>query len=129
MPPLTASVMGKVGETLGLPEGTIEKFEMETCNISTIHPEKEGKEANQDFPVLVFSPGFAGTRLIYGAFARSLASLGYIVITVDHPYEAYIVEFPDGTVAYPSSDEEVTILQLEVSLPLIVANTAHGPIC
>ena len=115
MPPLTASVMGQVGESLGLPAGILEEFDMEFCDPETIPTQHNNHKTAKKFPVLMYSPGFAGSRFIYGALARSLSSLGYVVLTVDHPYEAYVVEFPDGTIAYPSSDEEITIPQFEVS--------------
>ncbi|KAM5344502.1 hypothetical protein ACJ41O_013038 [Fusarium nematophilum] len=116
MPPLTASVFGKVGESMGLPQGVLENFEMEFCDISTVNLDGSHR-ARMEFPVAVFSPGFRGTRLLYGALARSLASLGYIVMTLDHTYETFVVEFPDGSVEYatnPSSNETVTLSQLEV---------------
>jgi hypothetical protein len=34
---------------------------------------------------------------MYNAMAMTLASHGYIVLTVDHSYDAAIIEFPDGT--------------------------------
>ncbi|KAK4158121.1 hypothetical protein C8A00DRAFT_11081 [Chaetomidium leptoderma] len=120
MPPLTASVFGQVGESLGLPQGTIEEFEMEFCDISTVNLDvSHGERKNlREFPVAVFSPGYGGTRLLYGALARSVASLGYIVMTVDHTYEAAVVEFFDGSAAYaqPSaaSDPTLTLRELEV---------------
>ncbi|KAM0418769.1 hypothetical protein ACHAPT_012279 [Fusarium lateritium] len=118
MPPLTASVFGKVGESLGLPLGMIEKFEIEFCNISTVNLDVGHRERNKTFPVALFSPGYGGTRLVYGALARSVTSLGYIVITIDHTYEAAVVEFSDGSVAYaqPSgaSNQSLTLRELEV---------------
>jgi predicted dienelactone hydrolase len=98
MPALTASVFGQVGESLGVPQEMLSQFEMEFCDISTI--KLDVKVEKKEFPVAVFSPGLGGTRFVYGALARSLASLGYIVITVDHTYDALVVEFPDGSVAY-----------------------------
>jgi len=98
MPALTASVFARLGESLGLPQELVGMFEMEFCDITTVKLDVDAKK--REFPVAVFSPGFGGTRLVYGALARSLASLGYIVITVDHTYEALVVEFPDGSVAY-----------------------------
>ena len=119
MPPLTASVFGQVGETLGLPQGVIDKFEMEFCDISTVNADVSFGETKNEFPVAVFSPGYGGTRLVYGTMARSVASLGYIVITVDHTHEASVVEFPDGSAAYaqtpPVTNMSLTLQQLEVS--------------
>ena len=52
--------------------------------------------ASTEFPVLVFSPGYGVSRLLYTAAAEDLASLGYIVILVDHPIDASFIEYPDG---------------------------------
>jgi dienelactone hydrolase len=49
------------------------------------------------FPIVIFSPGLGISRLVYSGIAQSLASQGYAVVTVDHPYDAAIVEYPDGT--------------------------------
>ena len=111
MPALTASVFGELGTSLGIPNGTIESFEMEFCNISTIKSSKSKKE----FPVTIFSPGAQGTRLVYGAMARSFASLGYIVFTIDHTYETLVVEFPDGSAAYHTTNDTPDLVMLEVS--------------
>jgi predicted dienelactone hydrolase len=113
MPPLTASVFGKEGEYLGIPQGTLESFEMEFCDISTVNP--KGHRSKKQFPVAVFSPGARGTRLMYGAMARSLASLGYVILTLDQPYETYVVEFPDGSAVYALTDEPGVLPKLEVS--------------
>nr|POE86661.1 putative 1-alkyl-2-acetylglycerophosphocholine esterase [Quercus suber]POE87636.1 putative 1-alkyl-2-acetylglycerophosphocholine esterase [Quercus suber] len=97
MPALTAAAYDPWGESLGIPQGTLAKFQMQLCNISTVKPDVDHRK--KDFPVVVLSPGLGGTRLIYSAVARSLASLGYIVFTVDPTHEATVVEFLDGSVA------------------------------
>ncbi|RGP79423.1 platelet-activating factor acetylhydrolase [Fusarium longipes] len=102
MPSLTASVFGELGATLGLPQGTIESFNMEFCDISTIKP-METHRRGREFPVAIFSPGAQGSRFVYGGMARSLASLGYLVFTLDHTYETLVVEFPDGSAAYETT--------------------------
>ena len=98
MPNLTATVFGKAGEALGLPADFIGEFQIEFCDIYSI--DRECSVQEKEFPIVVFSPGFQGTRFMYAALARSLASLGYIVINVDHTYETFVVEFPDGTAEY-----------------------------
>ncbi|RSL42998.1 hypothetical protein CEP54_015260 [Fusarium duplospermum] len=114
MPPLTASVFETVGESLGLPQGLLGDFEMEFCDIETLNLDGVYEERKK-FPVAVFSPGFQGTRFVYGALARSLASLGYIVVTLDHTYETSVVEFPDGSAAYSNlGNETLTLKHLEV---------------
>jgi len=47
-------------------------------------------------PVVVFTHGFTGTFTDYTFIFEDLASRGYVVASVDHTYEATVVEFPDG---------------------------------
>lgn len=53
-----------------------------------------------DFPILLFSPGYTGPRLLYNVIASAIASEGFIVITIDHPHDASIVTYPDGHAVY-----------------------------
>ncbi|WP_116810179.1 alpha/beta hydrolase family protein [Steroidobacter cummioxidans] len=56
-------------------------------------------DAQQRFPVLIFSHGnslYAGQN---GLLMEHLASHGYVVFAIDHPYQASAVRFPDGRVA------------------------------
>lgn len=46
-------------------------------------------------PLLIFSPGLGITRANYTAFAEELASHGYVVAVIDHPYGGFTV-LPDG---------------------------------
>jgi dienelactone hydrolase len=50
-------------------------------------------------PLLVFSPGNQTNVSFYAALAEDLASRGYLVVGVDHPYQVAAVLLPDGTVA------------------------------
>jgi dienelactone hydrolase len=47
-------------------------------------------------PMVVFSHGYTGTFTDYTYIFEDLASRGYVVVSVDHTYEATAVEFPDG---------------------------------
>lgn len=118
MPMLTARVFGQMGEQLGIPQGTLERFEMDFCDLSTIALDVDAGAEKKQYPVAIFSPGYGGTRLVYGAMARSLASLGYIVFTLDHTYEASVVQFPDGSDEYSTDlglgNMTTTLEQLEV---------------
>ncbi|KAI2627908.1 hypothetical protein GGS26DRAFT_123005 [Hypomontagnella submonticulosa] len=49
-------------------------------------------------PVMLFSHGFGFTRGLYTALLQDLASCGWVVAAVDHPYDAGMVEYPDGRV-------------------------------
>ena len=47
-------------------------------------------------PVVVFTHGYTGTFTDYTFLFEDLASRGYIVVSVNHTYEATATEFPDG---------------------------------
>ncbi|MFD3513510.1 alpha/beta fold hydrolase [Streptomyces sp. NPDC058657] len=47
-------------------------------------------------PVLIHSPGGGDPRALGSSLAVDLASYGWTVVTVDHPGEAVVVEFPDA---------------------------------
>lgn len=106
MPPATAAVYDQMYAPLGIPNGTFSSFELSTCAFSR----KDRSRKPKSFPLIVFSPGLGNSRLMYGAMAQSLASYGFVVITMDHPYDAAIVEYPDKTVALAvdiESDEQI----------------------
>ena len=50
------------------------------------------------FPVVLFSPGLGGVRGQNTYWATELASLGYVVVALDHPYDSAAVVLADGTV-------------------------------
>lgn len=49
-------------------------------------------------PVVLYSPGLGDPRTLGTTFAEDLASRGYVVVTIDHTYDASEVEFPGGRV-------------------------------
>lgn len=49
-------------------------------------------------PVLLHSPGHVADRTFNTLLIEELASWGYVVAAVDHPYDSGEVEFPDGRV-------------------------------
>lgn len=49
-------------------------------------------------PVLVFSHGLGSRRAHYSILAEGLASHGFLVAAIDHPFAAEAVAFPDGRV-------------------------------
>ena len=81
-------------DSLGLPKGVFGSLELSFCRSQSQHA---GLAEDVAFPIVIFSPGLGNSRLIYSGIAQSLASQGYAVVTVDHPYDASIVEYPDGT--------------------------------
>jgi dienelactone hydrolase len=57
------------------------------------------KADNCAWPVVIFSPGYGASRAFYTSLIAGLASEGFVVLALDHPYEAAIVELSDGRIA------------------------------
>jgi hypothetical protein len=81
---------------LGIPGHLMRGYELEFCKLAQ---EAEKTDASS-YPIVIYSPGFSASRLLAAAQVQSLAAQGNIVITVDHPYEATVVEFPNGDIVY-----------------------------
>lgn len=58
--------------------------------------------------IILFSPSLGASRKVYTTLVEDLASHGYIVISIDHPYDADIVELSDGTVILSAVPEDPT---------------------
>lgn len=92
MPDTTANFYDQQLGALGIPNNTFSSLQLTNCKVRDDHSLK-----NKKFPVVLFSPGLGNSRLIYNAMAQEMASKGNIVVSIDHPYDADIVEFPDGS--------------------------------
>jgi len=51
------------------------------------------------YPVLIFSPGASMSGFFYTAIIEDLASRGFIVVAIDHPFESQAVVFPNNRIA------------------------------
>ena len=60
--------------------------------------------SDSPFPVLVFSHGTATLLGTYSALLEELASHGYVVVGITHPYNALVTTFSDGRII-PASPE------------------------
>ncbi|CAO2650042.1 Nn.00g013340.m01.CDS01 [Neocucurbitaria sp. VM-36] len=78
------------------PTGTFSQFYLKVCT-STGHRDSG---CEKEFPIALFSPGLNTTRLFYSAMAQEVASHGFTVFTIDHPYDTDVVVFPDGDVIF-----------------------------
>ncbi|KAK9420130.1 hypothetical protein SUNI508_06658 [Seiridium unicorne] len=117
MTPLVAGDYDILAGSVGLPNTTFASLTMQLCDVprhafcSRVHSDQY-ETAKTPRPLVLFSPGFGQSRLLYGAMARSLASEGYIVVTVNHPYDATVIEFTDGSfvrAANISTDDETAL--------------------
>ncbi|KAK8029687.1 hypothetical protein PG993_010978 [Apiospora rasikravindrae] len=120
MTPLVAADYGLLATSIGLPNSTFASFEVNTTHVLAGRRCSNGDRINSQvqtprLPLVIFSPGFGQSRLLYGIMARSMASEGYAVVTIDHPYDASIVEFPDGSFvrnANISTDDDAALEQV-----------------
>lgn len=96
MPNVTASAEDEILGDYGWPKGLLTRFALDVCK------EKDPVEAT-NWPVALFSGGLNTSRLFYSHLAQEIASYGFTVITLDHPYDTDVVEFPNGDVIFGGS--------------------------
>ncbi|HWW71486.1 MAG TPA: dienelactone hydrolase family protein [Duganella sp.] len=53
------------------------------------------------WPVVLFSPGYGASRAFYTGLVSDLASRGFVVLAVDHPFEAAVTKLADGRIVTP----------------------------
>ncbi|KAJ4355938.1 uncharacterized protein N0V89_003963 [Didymosphaeria variabile] len=93
MPPVTARFEDNKFAAYGLPNGTFRSLGLQTCTSNLVpKPCSSGS-----LPLVVFSGALATSRTLYHSMLQSVAAAGYLVVSIDHPYDADIVEFPNGT--------------------------------
>lgn len=102
MTPATAKVESTI--YTGYPADLWSRFRLQLCQASGVSSGREWRDwsghshHHQHRPVVVFEPGGGTSRLFYSLLPQELASHGFTVITIDHPYESDVVEFADGSI-------------------------------
>ena len=56
-------------------------------------------KSDQLMPVVIFSHGITGTRHLHQAMYEFLVSRGFIIVALDHSFDANLTIFPDGHLA------------------------------
>ncbi|WP_241566122.1 alpha/beta hydrolase family protein [Prescottella agglutinans] len=82
--------------------------------------------ADRSLPVVLFSPGAAVPRILGTGEAEDLASRGYVVVSIDHTFDAQAVEFPGGRIVEgtaPPEDSAQSAQWLRTSLDARIADT------
>lgn len=105
MTPAVAKLYGQKAQSMGLSNETFAAFKYSVC---TPADTLKGRGSKKRFPLIIFSPGAGNSRLLYSNMARSFASFGNVVVLIDHPYDADIVEFPDGKTIMTGNIPETT---------------------
>jgi pimeloyl-ACP methyl ester carboxylesterase len=104
MPPTTAAIEDQFYGQYGLPNGTFEILKLSLCK-------ETARMAGRipSFPVVLFSPGLGNSRLLYSALAQSIASFGYVVVSIDHSVKtrAQDISFVIDQLSLPSIVESL----------------------
>ncbi|KAH0354131.1 alpha/beta-hydrolase, partial [Aureobasidium melanogenum] len=114
MPKLTADYNAVIySQLLGatIPNATLGQLQLKVCNSTC----GDRKFNHRTWPLTLFSPGLGASRQLYNAMAEQLAAIGYIVVTIDTPLQADIIEYPDGS--FLLAPGIGTKAQLEAALP------------
>lgn len=81
---------------LELPSFTLDHLQYARANA---YQDAHLNSKDAPYPLLLFSHGWGGFRAQNTHQMEELASHGYIVAAVEHPYSAAITVFPDGSIA------------------------------
>lgn len=65
----------------------------------------EVSSAQTSYPLILANPGFGSSRFLHTSQAENLASHGYIVAVIDHTYNTFATEFPDGRITTISTND------------------------
>ena len=98
--------------------------------MSNSYREAPINETYSEYPIVVISHGWRGFKNLHTDLAEELASLGYIVVGIDHTYGSVATVFSDDEIAYLNldalPDRETTSNFLEYANTLV--NTYAGDI-
>lgn len=72
--------------------------EYQSLIVTNSHIDAPVAESKSPFPLVLFNPGWGSRRTSDTFLTEDLASHGYVVASIDHPYNAERVAFPDGHV-------------------------------
>lgn len=91
------------------------EFFLDHANLTNTHAYYNAPlaSAQRAYPVIVYSHGWNGFRADSAHQMANLASHGFVVVAIDHPYGSMVTVFEDGTVALnnPQALDDRTTLQ------------------
>ena len=90
--------------------GVFDELYFESCSSAS------GETPADHFPLLVLEPAVQTSRFLYNQLARQLSANGAYVVTIDHPYDAPIVEFPGSDAI--ESNETIKLDAFSVNRPV-----------
>jgi len=100
---------------VGIAPGTAESLLSQAYEGAHLHPSRD-----EHHLVLLFSPGYGDSRIDYTAALSNLASNGYLVIGVDHPYDTNFIAYPDGSTTVKTVDTLNNLTQITETVDIRV---------
>lgn len=88
---------------------------------------KEGlqlSDAEQSYPVILFSHGAGTTMEVHTSQCEDLASHGYIVLAIDHTYVSAATVFPDRVVSHKEATTNFNVVEPAEPITQIMADDA-----
>lgn len=95
-------ILSDMAENYGLPGFTFQHLKHVS---SHSYVGAEVSTALSSYPLIIANPGFDSSRFLLTSQAEDLASHGYIVAAIDHTYNTFATEFPDGRIATSASKD------------------------
>ncbi|MEK5548849.1 alpha/beta hydrolase family protein [Paenibacillus sp. FSL L8-0689] len=86
----------------GLPEFTFQHLKYVS---SHAYSGAEVSSAQTSYPLILANPGNGSSRFLHTSQAENLASHGYIVAVIDHTYNTFATEFPDGRITTSTTND------------------------
>ena len=90
---LDVGVARVIDTELDVAAGTFESARSQARNEAAV-----AARGGRGYPVVIYSPGFGSWRNASTALTEELVSHGFVVVTMDHPYDAAAVEFPNRAI-------------------------------
>ncbi|MDP4095903.1 dienelactone hydrolase [Paenibacillus sp. P96] len=95
-------ILRYMAEDYGLPGFTFQHLKYVS---SHSYPGAEVSSAQASYPLILANPGNGSSRFLHTSQAENLASHGYIVAVIDHTYNTFATEFPDGRITTSTTDD------------------------
>jgi pimeloyl-ACP methyl ester carboxylesterase len=83
-------------ETFPYMPGTLKEGKVKGIQVHAYSQPNAPITSHQKLPVILFIPGFGNGRQNYTILLEELASQGYVVFSIDQPYQTNFVRFPSG---------------------------------
>ncbi|NUU61907.1 alpha/beta hydrolase family protein [Paenibacillus agri] len=94
-------ILSYMAANYGLPGFTLQHLKYVS---SHAYSRAEVSSAQTSYPLILANPGFGSSRFLHTSQAENLASHGYIVAVIDHTYNTFATEFPDGRITTSSTN-------------------------